>query len=141
MHVHVHHNTCMYMYMYAIMHVVHVAASFTSLSQCSHWNINTHIIYSCTCTYRVHTCACMHVSIRIRMSYINVVHLFYMYCMLLIHVKIVCTVPHVDRGVVVALVLSFTYICLLRWIAGVIIGIGIALCFVLIFASKSILCT
>lgn len=84
---------------------------------------------------------CMYACVNPHMSYINVVHLFYMYCMLLIHVKIVCTVPHVDRGVVVALVFSFTYICLLRWIAGVIIGIGIALCFVLIFASKSIHCT
>ena len=44
--------------------------------------------------------------------------------------------PPICSGVVIALALSFTYICLLRWLAGVIVGIGIAACFVLILASK-----
>ena len=36
----------------------------------------------------------------------------------------------------IALVLSFTYICLLRCLAGPIVGIGIAACFLLILASE-----
>lgn len=40
------------------------------------------------------------------------------------------------RGLAVAMVLSFTYILLLRCLAGPIIGLGILLAFLLIIASK-----
>ena len=56
------------------------------------------------------------------------------------YVMCVCVCVCVCSGVGVALAFSFIYICLLRWIAGPIIGIGIALCFFLILASELGLC-
>ena len=71
-------------------------------------------------------------------SYYCVVHVHCMYacplCVGSCHETI--SFFRICSGVVIALVLSFTYICLLRWLAGVIIGVGIAACFILILASE-----